>query len=139
MRNQFILSVLIILTITASAVLAQDSLNVTKVGEIALSGARDVQIVGNYAYVAIESEGIRILDISNPVNPVEIGSCSTPGTAFSIAHSGDHLYVADGYSGLRIINVSDPYNPFEEGCFTVATQVVGIIASADLVYLSEGG
>ena len=39
---------------------------------------RDVQIRGNYAYLAVESRGLRIVDISNPSIPVLVGQYGGP-------------------------------------------------------------
>jgi hypothetical protein len=34
----------------------------------------DVAVVGNYAYVAADDQGLRVLDVSNPLAPFEVGS-----------------------------------------------------------------
>ncbi len=41
--------------------------------------AVDVAVVGGLAYVADYYEGLRIIDVSNPEQPVEIGALDTPG------------------------------------------------------------
>jgi hypothetical protein len=35
--------------------------------------ARGVGVAGSYAYVADEDEGLRVIDVSNPHNPTEVG------------------------------------------------------------------
>jgi len=94
----------------------QDSLNVTKVGEIAYWGeAYSVAVVENIALVACTEVGLRLLDVSNPSAPIELGYLDTPGGACEVVASGNYAYLAD-YTDLRIIDISDPANP----------QVVGI-------------
>ena len=62
----------------------------------------NVFIKGNYAYVADGFSGLRIIDVSNPAQPGEVGFYVTPGYAWGVAVSGSYAYVADGFSGLRL-------------------------------------
>ena len=97
---------------------AQDSLNVTRIGQLnLLSGAEQegLTVVGSYAYVTNGSHGLRVIDISNPAAPAEMGFCDTPGYAGAVAVAGNYAYVADGFSGLRIIDISNPAAPVEAG------------------------
>ncbi|MBI4726783.1 hypothetical protein HY768_06115 [candidate division TA06 bacterium] len=53
---------------------AQDSSNVRTVGYYDTPGyARGVAVSGSYAYVADGDSGLRIIDISDPSSPTEIG------------------------------------------------------------------
>ncbi|MFM8009080.1 MAG: DUF4347 domain-containing protein, partial [Dolichospermum sp.] len=54
----------------------------TLVGNYDTSGyANDVQVVGNYAYVADHDSGLQIIDISNPATPTLKGNYDTPNYA----------------------------------------------------------
>ena len=79
--------------------------------------AEDVVVISNYAYVADGLSGLRIIDITNPQNPLEVGYYDTPGYAFSVAVANNYAYVADGLSGLRIIDITNPQNPSEIGYY----------------------
>ncbi len=79
--------------------------------------SKDIEIVGNRAYLASGSAGIDILDISDPGNPISIGSYDTQGSANQIAISEDYLFVADGSDGLLILDISDPANVHQIGKF----------------------
>lgn len=82
--------------------------------------AQDVAISGNFAYVAYGEDGLRIVDISNPYFPQEVGFVDTPDNARGIAVLGNYAYIADFNSGLRIIDVTNPSNPYEIGyCDTI--------------------
>jgi hypothetical protein len=79
--------------------------------------------------VADGTSGLRVIDVSNPAFPVEIGGLDTPGLMFSVAIAGSLAYAAGtdspnpGSPGwLRVIDVSDPAFPVE----------VGIVATPDL-------
>ena len=41
--------------------------------------ARDVEVMGDLAYVADGDSGLRVIDVSNPAFPVELGALGTPG------------------------------------------------------------
>ena len=66
-------------------------------------------MVGDFAYVADRDSGLRIIDVSNPAFPVEIGAFDTPDEAYDVEVVGDLAYVADRYSGLRIIDFGPEY------------------------------
>ena len=60
-------------------------------------------MAGTYAYVADYGSGLRVIDVSNPAAPVEIGFYDTPGSASGVAVAGAYAYVADKGSGLEIL------------------------------------
>ncbi len=58
----------------------------------------DLFIEGNYAYITFSnfnSSGIKVIDVSNPVNPFEAGSFQTSGLPQSIYVANNIAYVAD--------------------------------------------
>jgi len=89
--------------------------------------------------VADWNYGLRIINISNPSSPFEVGFYDTPGLAHGVAISSNYAYVADGSSGLRIINVSNPSLPFEVGFCGTADSVYNVAVSGDFAYLANFG
>ena len=79
----------------------------------------DIQLVGRYAYAATTSlgmAGLAILDISNPVNPVLMGSDSVDGWGgVAIKVAGQYAYVADDTASLVLFDIGDPVHPFQVG------------------------
>ena len=67
------------------------------------SDAWGVALSGNYAYVADDTSGLQIIDISDPANPTFKSSYDTPRYAHGVALSGNYAYVADSNSGLQVI------------------------------------
>jgi hypothetical protein len=56
--------------------------NVDLVGNISYwDKGNNVVLQGNYAYVAAFWSGLKIVDISNPTSPVEVGHWDTPDCA----------------------------------------------------------
>lgn len=66
-----------------------------------------VAALDDRAYVSATSDGIFVLDVSNPAMPVLIDTW--PGAVGSVNLVGTHLYV--GGDTLRIYDVADPDNP----------------------------
>ena len=66
-----------------------------------LRDANNVTIVGDLAFVTVDTTGLVVLDVSAPWSIVEIGSLATPGNARHVVVSGSYAYVADGTAGLR--------------------------------------
>jgi hypothetical protein len=64
-----------------------------------------VAVSGSYAYVVNpEPAGLRVVDVSTPSAPVEVGSFDTPGSASGVAVSGPYVYLADLRAGLWVMS-----------------------------------
>jgi hypothetical protein len=50
--------------------------------------------------------GFRLIDISNPAAPIEVGFYDTPGYTSGVAAIGNYAYVADGEGGLVILRMT---------------------------------
>jgi len=79
-------------------------------------GAADVAVAGNYAYVANLEAGLRVIDVSNPSAPFEVGVYAS-SKAVGVTIAGSYAYVAEESYGLRIIDISNPVAPFQVGLF----------------------
>ncbi len=93
-----------------------DPTNPVEVGHCDMRAARQVVVVGDYAYLI--ADGLRVISVADPVNPVEVGYYNTDGYAKDLAVVGDHAYVALAhYAGdaMLVISVADPANPVEVG------------------------
>lgn len=78
----------------------------------------DIEIAGQYAYLANEHHGLRVLDISNPTQPQQVGRYDSPCISQDLYVSGDVIYIAESCGGMSIVNISDPANPQLLGLFT---------------------
>src|SRR5262249_43801364 len=70
--------------------------------------------------------GMRIIDVSNPVKPKEIGSFEGPGNVTKIALGDKYAYLADYSGGLYIVDISNPKKPQKIG--RLGDFVVGDVA-----------
>jgi hypothetical protein len=65
--------------------------------------ARDVVSLSGYAYLA-EGSGVRVVDVSAPSSPTEIGFSETGGGAWGVAANRQTLLVADRAAGLAVFD-----------------------------------
>jgi hypothetical protein len=98
-----------------------------------------VAVANGYAYVADWVGGLRVVDVSDPAAPVELGSYGTQH-AWSVAVQGNYAYVADTYDGLRVVDVSDPAAPIEAGFYDAPGAANDVAVAGEYVYVAgEGG
>ena len=73
-----------------------------------------ILIIGDYAYVTNSEEGLRAVDISDPTNPITVGSV---GAAYynDMTSEGNYIYVTDNQDYLRVFDISNPTTPIEVG------------------------
>lgn len=111
------------------------------------SWGRGIKVVGNYAYLSehrwdaqTSSSKIRfnILDVSNPLAPVQIGGCDIPALSSDIEVSGNYAYVASGDAGLQVIDVRDPAKPVWAGGYNTPGTAAGVLVSGNYVYVADG-
>ncbi|WP_300006504.1 DUF4347 domain-containing protein [Anabaena sp. AL09] len=107
-------------------------------GNCAIYEGNDIQIVGNYAYVADGQGGLKIIDISNPTAPTLKGNYDTSGSAYGVQVVGNYAYVADAYSGLQIIDISNPTAPTLKGNYDTSGLANGVQIVGNYAYIADG-
>ena len=72
----------------------------------------DVAVAGNHAYVAENyvshypwyvDNGLRVVDVSSPSAPTEVGFFEMPRSPSGVDVSGGYAYVANGIAGMAVI------------------------------------
>jgi hypothetical protein len=91
---------------------------VTLGGFQAPGSPRDLEVAGDRAFLADAEHGLRILDVSDPAAPVQIGLFPLPGAQL-VEIAGDVAYVNDAAS-LRVVDVSNPTAPVQIGSLAIA-------------------
>jgi hypothetical protein len=69
-------------------------------------------------------DGQRVISVSDPAHPVEVGYRDSLGAAIGVVANGDRAYVASWLTawrdGLRVISVADPAHPVEVGYYSLS-------------------
>lgn len=94
-------------------------------GRLALHG--DYGFTADYAY-----NKIHVLDLTDPVAPVEVASVFHPRPNVAAVH-GDVLLVGSG-SSLTLFDITDPTSPVSVGGVAMPNDVVNIALSGDVAY-----
>jgi len=100
--------------------------------------ANNVDVVGNFAYVAAGSAGLRVVNVSDRRAPQIVGALDTPGNANDVRVVGNRAYVADGSAGLKIIDVTNPAAPTLLGSFDTAGNANDLVVVGNRVYVADG-
>jgi hypothetical protein len=111
-------------------------------------GANDIALRGHFAYIAdgayFQLNGLKVIDVSNPALPVQVGKWSGGMTIWRVALSGDYAFVADDYpsSGLFTVNVNPSSSAFltKYGPFSTVSgtsQCTGVAAFGNYAYVSD--
>jgi hypothetical protein len=115
-----------------------DHWNVELVSSIdSLDGTKSIAISNGYAYIATEDTGIRIFDISDPSDPIEVGVYITESGPNKIVIEGNYAYTTDGMFGLLILDTSDPANLSEVGSIESGEFANNITISGNFVYIAN--
>jgi hypothetical protein len=93
----------------------------------------------NYAYVATRASGLRVVDVSNPIIPIEVGLYGTSGAIQSVVVVSDYVYAVEDSGAVRILDISNPPIPIEIGSYISPQWIpVGIAVAGDFAYLATG-
>lgn len=109
-------------------------------GYLATPGqASDIVISGRYAYVADGSEGgLRIYDISSPMDIHEASSLKLSGNVWGVIVAGNFAYVADGGAGTEIVDVTDHAHPKLVGNIPTSSWTHEVALSWPYLYGADG-
>lgn len=99
----------------------------------------DVHVSSKYLYVLAIS-GLHVLDITDPLNLIEIGFClpDTIADESVLYISGDYAYIADSWMGLLIVDISDPTSPVRVGFFDTPGYVYEVFVSGNYAFVANG-
>ena len=90
------------------------------------------------ALITNSYSGIKVIDITDPGELVNLEFYDTPGLSEQVVASEDIAYIANGYSGLQIIDISDNYNPFYISSFQTFHKAKGFDIQNNHLFLADG-
>ncbi len=111
-QKRFFMGVLAVLAVCSSGG-AQDSLGMRRIATLNYwQFIENMEIVGTMAYVACAGSGLRVLDLTNPSQLVEV-ACLDNWSAF-VEISENRAYVTSGLGGV-VLDIADPLHLQELG------------------------
>ncbi len=100
--------------------------------------AYSVSVSGDHAFVADYTDGLHIIDVTDPANPALLGTYGTPHKAADVVVAADHAFVADALSGLQIIDITDPSSPTFAGAYDTPDLALGVTMDGAHVFVADG-
>ncbi|NHJ49264.1 MAG: hypothetical protein FK733_15860, partial [Asgard group archaeon] len=112
-----------------------------EVAHIADTGGDTFQAIadGDILFVMDMLAGLKLYNISDPINPTLMDSYYDGGLAHDMHKVGDLLFMADHYDGLEIYNISNPFVITQLGTITDDGdgEMDGVYVKDELAYIAE--
>lgn len=109
------------------------------IGSLDLTGdCYDFFITGDYGFIATDTVGLTIVNLTNPEDASVLGEIITPGRAHGVDVAGDFAYIADDENGLQCIDVSDPKSPILIGSVDTSGEAVAVKILGDTAFIADG-
>jgi len=111
----------------------------TLVGSLETDGViYDIDLKGEFAYLADENYGVQVVDISDPGNPVLVKAYDDiSDNMYDLEIEGDLAYCAYAMLGLQILDVSDPSSPTVAGSLTLPDDARSIDVQGSYAYIGD--
>lgn len=98
---------------------------------------KTIVVAEEVVYAIIDSYGLKMIDVSDPAQPMLIGSYGNPGSTFcSLAVSGNRVYLSGRYF-LKVLNLTNPQQPVLIGEYSDLDFAVSIAVSGNVVYVVD--
>ncbi|HEX9776342.1 MAG TPA: NosD domain-containing protein [Actinomycetota bacterium] len=88
----------------------------------------------------LRDDELHVYDLTDPVNPVELGSLQLPASTGSfvsapLAYAGGRLFVAAGGAGLVVVDVADPAAPEIAGRIGLPGKAGAVVVEGEYAYV----
>ena len=103
--------------------------------------SRDVFVQGNYVYISNWRRCLKILDITDPANPFEVGEYDTVGAnpILQTVWVRDTLAYVPLFQKFKVVNVSNPSSPQLIGVCNTLVGGEDIFVKDTIAYMIDGG
>ncbi len=117
-----------------------DSQQVKCIGRMTTPGViKNIEIAGQFAYVADYASGLRIISLENPQTPFEIGFYKSSCRINDVAIKGNYAFLGSESFGVRVLDISDPASPKQVSTFeTGQTSMNTLEIVGDFLYIADG-
>jgi len=107
------------------------------VGTIDVPNAYSVAVAGGFAYVVSLTDGVHVIDVSSPEQPVRATVIDVYARDVDVDAERSIAYVA-GVGGLAVYDVADPRAPALLGSSILEGDLTSIDVDGDLAYVGRG-
>ncbi|GEM_PF-443808 len=108
---------------------------------VVAASAEDVSIAGHYCYVANGLAGLKVLDLTNPTQPTQVGELDTlwnGAWSHTVLAHDSFAFIDRIYPCLRVVDVSDPAHPvMAGGSSAVDGQPQDMVLRDSFLYIAE--
>jgi len=109
---------------------ASDPSSPNLLSRVSLPPVHDIAVKDSLLYTtAYSGDSLRIFNIADPRNPVQVGTCADSGDMMCV--SGNYCYLGGQY-GLFIVDVSNPASPHRVG--SIGSDVVSVAVRDTLCF-----
>jgi len=104
------------------------------------SGAVDITIAGNYAFLVSETSGLHVIDISRPLAPQWVAVVGSPDIVRgrAVAVQFRYAFVADG-QGVTVIDITHPTQPKAVASVEGLDDARDVFPARTYLYVAAGG
>lgn len=100
--------------------------------------ANDIVVSGNYAYLAIGQQGIKIVEISDPENPKQAGYITSVNDPQALFVEDNFLYVAGGKAGIFLYDITQPESPVLVTSEVTSGNALDVVVKGEYAYIANG-
>ncbi|MFX1532204.1 MAG: LVIVD repeat-containing protein [Promethearchaeota archaeon] len=98
---------------------------------------KSIKCYGNILFLADNSRGLKLLNITDPMNPVLISQYGgSYNLTTDISIQGEYAYIADGMDGLEIVNITNRSSLNEVNSWSNGYNITNVFISDNLAFLS---
>lgn len=108
-----------------------------KIAEIAeLTSISDLYISGSYVYAACYRDGLRVIDVNDPGNPVVVGSYQNEDfTPWELVVKGNYIFACGWEKGFYVVDVNDPANPLPIDHYQTPSRADAVFVDGHYAYV----
>ena len=116
---------------------SQGMIPVTRSEVNGLVNSWDVDLLGDYAYVADGAGGLAVINIADAFAPQHLMSLETSGSANDVVVGNNLLVVSCGSAGIDVFTLDDPANPVLVGHANTSSLAITADIIGNTVYVAD--
>lgn len=103
-----------------------------------VNNAQGLFVSGATAYLACGFDGLKIVDVKDPHNPVLTGKIKIPGLATKLWVAGKYVLVASAHEGIQVVDVAHPSGSKIVSAIDTSESANDIVVRQDIAFVANG-